>query len=61
ERVYVEEPIYDEFVQRVTDTVRGLRQGAPAGVGTVDIGAVTFPPQVEIIDEHVRDARWPRR
>jgi acyl-CoA reductase-like NAD-dependent aldehyde dehydrogenase len=56
ERVYVEEPVYDEFVERVTDNIRRLRQGAPAGVGTVDIGAVTFPPQVEIIDEHVRDA-----
>jgi acyl-CoA reductase-like NAD-dependent aldehyde dehydrogenase len=56
ERVYVEEPIYDEFVAKVTDNIRRLRQGAPAGVGSVDIGAVTFPPQVEIIDEHVRDA-----
>ena len=56
ERVYVEEPVYDEFVTKVTDNVRQLRQGAPAGVGTVDIGAVTFPPQLEIIDEHVRDA-----
>ena len=51
ERVYVEEPVYDEFVQKVTDNIRQLRQGAPAGVGSVDIGAVTFPPQVEIIDE----------
>jgi len=56
ERVYVEAPVYDEFVAKVTDNIRRLRQGAPAGVGTVDIGAVTFPPQVEIIDEHVRDA-----
>jgi acyl-CoA reductase-like NAD-dependent aldehyde dehydrogenase len=56
ERVYVEEPVYDEFVQRVTDNIRHLRQGVPRGVGTVDIGAVTFPPQVEIIDGHVRDA-----
>jgi acyl-CoA reductase-like NAD-dependent aldehyde dehydrogenase len=56
ERCYVEEPVYDEFVQKVTDNIRGLRQGAPAGVGTVDIGAVTFPPQLEIVDEHVRDA-----
>jgi len=56
ERVYVEEPVFDEFVAKVTDNIRRLRQGAPAGVGTVDIGAVTFPPQVEIIDEHVRDA-----
>jgi acyl-CoA reductase-like NAD-dependent aldehyde dehydrogenase len=56
ERVYVEEPVYDEFVERVTENVRGLRQGAPAGVGTVDVGAVIFPPQLEIVDEHVRDA-----
>jgi acyl-CoA reductase-like NAD-dependent aldehyde dehydrogenase len=56
ERVYVEEPVYDEFVDRVTDNVRWLRQGAPAGIGTVDIGAVTFPPQLEIVDSHVRDA-----
>src|SRR5262249_49875341 len=38
------------------DNIRKLRQGAPAGVGSVDIGAVTFPPQVQIIDDHVRDA-----
>jgi acyl-CoA reductase-like NAD-dependent aldehyde dehydrogenase len=56
ERVYVEEPVYDEFVQKVTDNIRDLRQGAPAGAGTVDVGAVTFPPQLEIIDSHVRDA-----
>ena len=56
ERVYVEEPVYDEFVQRVTDNVRKLRQGQPGGAGSVDVGAVTFPPQVEIVEEHVRDA-----
>ena len=56
ERCYVEEPVYDEFVAKVTDTVRGLRQGAPTGVGTVDVGAVIFGPQMDIVDEHVRDA-----
>jgi acyl-CoA reductase-like NAD-dependent aldehyde dehydrogenase len=56
ERVYVEEPVYDRFVQAVTDNVRGLRQGAPTGVGTVDVGAVTFPPQLEIVESHVQDA-----
>jgi acyl-CoA reductase-like NAD-dependent aldehyde dehydrogenase len=56
ERVYVEEPVYDAFVQKVTDNIKQLRQGAPAGVGSVDIGAVTFPPQMDIIDSHVRDA-----
>jgi acyl-CoA reductase-like NAD-dependent aldehyde dehydrogenase len=56
ERAYVEEPVYDEFVQKVAENVRQLRQGAPAGMGSVDVGALTFPSQREIIDEHVRDA-----
>jgi acyl-CoA reductase-like NAD-dependent aldehyde dehydrogenase len=56
ERVYVEEPIYDEFVSRVTEKVKKLRQGAPSGPGSVDVGAIIFPPQIETIDAHVRDA-----
>jgi acyl-CoA reductase-like NAD-dependent aldehyde dehydrogenase len=56
ERVYVEEPVYDEFVSRVTEQVRRLRQGQPGQPGSVDVGAVTFPPQIEIVDDHVRDA-----
>jgi acyl-CoA reductase-like NAD-dependent aldehyde dehydrogenase len=56
ERCYVEEPVYDEFVARVSETVRGLRQGEPAGPGSVDVGAVIFPPQLDVIDEHVKDA-----
>ncbi len=56
ERVYVEEPVYDEFVQKVTDNVRKIRQGPPEGAGSVDVGAVTFPPQLEIVDGHVKDA-----
>jgi acyl-CoA reductase-like NAD-dependent aldehyde dehydrogenase len=56
ERCYVDASIYDEFVAKVTENVRGLRQGVPTGVGTVDVGAVIFPPQLDIVDEHVRDA-----
>jgi acyl-CoA reductase-like NAD-dependent aldehyde dehydrogenase len=56
ERVYVEEPVYDKFVEKVTGKVKKLRQGTPADAGSVDVGAVTFPPQIEIVDEHVRDA-----
>ena len=56
ERVYVEEPVYDEFVRLVTEKVGRLRQGPPSGPGSVDIGAIIFPPQLEIIDAHVRDA-----
>jgi acyl-CoA reductase-like NAD-dependent aldehyde dehydrogenase len=57
ERVYVEAPVYDEFVERVTENVRALRQGAPdGGPGTVDVGAVIFAPQMDIVEDHVRDA-----
>jgi acyl-CoA reductase-like NAD-dependent aldehyde dehydrogenase len=57
ERAYVEEPVYDEFVAKVTEKARALRQGVPSGPGSVDVGAVTSPPQMDIIDEHVEDAR----
>jgi len=56
ERVYVEEPVYDQFVQKVAEKVGKLRQGVPGEPGAVDVGAVTFGPQLEIIEEHMRDA-----
>jgi acyl-CoA reductase-like NAD-dependent aldehyde dehydrogenase len=56
ERVYVEEPVYDEFVSKVTANVGRLRQGQPGAAGSVDVGAVTFPPQIDVVDAHVRDA-----
>jgi acyl-CoA reductase-like NAD-dependent aldehyde dehydrogenase len=40
----------------VIDKTLALRQGQPGGYGTVDVGAVTFPPQVDIIERHVADA-----
>jgi acyl-CoA reductase-like NAD-dependent aldehyde dehydrogenase len=57
ERVYVEEPIYDDFVSRVEEKVRNLRQGQPRGPGSVDVGAIIFAPQMKTIEEHVEDAR----
>ena len=56
ERIYVEESVHDEFVDKLTEKVRGLRQGPPGEPGTVDVGAIIFPPQMEIIEAHVRDA-----
>jgi acyl-CoA reductase-like NAD-dependent aldehyde dehydrogenase len=56
ERVYVEEPVYDEFVNKVVEKTRALRQGVPGDAGSVEIGAVTFEPQIEIIESHVKDA-----
>jgi len=57
ERAYVEEPVYDEFVAKVAEKVRQLRVGKPEGLGSVEVGAITFPPQLEIIEDHVEDAR----
>jgi len=56
ERVYVEEPVYDEFVAKVSEKVRALRVGKPMGPGSVEVGAITFPPQMETIKDHVADA-----
>jgi acyl-CoA reductase-like NAD-dependent aldehyde dehydrogenase len=56
ERVYVEEPVYDEFVGKVEQKLRNVRLGVPSGPGAVDVGAITSPPQVEVIDTHVKDA-----
>jgi acyl-CoA reductase-like NAD-dependent aldehyde dehydrogenase len=56
ERVYVEAPVYDQFVSLVTAKLGELRQGAPRGPGSVDLGAVIHPPQSDIVESHVRDA-----
>jgi acyl-CoA reductase-like NAD-dependent aldehyde dehydrogenase len=57
ERVYVEAPIYDRFVDAVTERVRALRQGPPGGPASVEVGAMTFPPQLDIVSRHVEQAR----
>ncbi len=56
ERVFVEAPVYDEFVAKVTEKARALRLGASSGPGSVDVGAITFPKQMDIIEDHVNDA-----
>src|SRR5205814_7065433 len=53
ERVYVEAPVYDDFVARVARKVGELRQGVPAGPGSVDVGAITFPEQLTKVEGHV--------
>jgi acyl-CoA reductase-like NAD-dependent aldehyde dehydrogenase len=57
ERIYVEEPIYDEFLTRFVDEVRTLNQGIDGREHGKDVGAMTFPPQTEIVESHVEDAR----
>jgi acyl-CoA reductase-like NAD-dependent aldehyde dehydrogenase len=56
ERVYVEEPIYDEFVAKLTEEVESVRQGADGAVSEKDVGAMTSPLQTEIVERHVNEA-----
>ncbi len=56
ERIYVHESVHDTFVDKLVANVAGLRQGPSGGPGTVEVGAMTFPPQIDVVEEHVRDA-----
>jgi acyl-CoA reductase-like NAD-dependent aldehyde dehydrogenase len=56
ERVYVEEPIYDDFVRRLTEEVGKLKQGQDGRDFGCDVGAMTSPAQTEIVEDHVSDA-----
>ncbi len=56
ERIYVEAPVYDEFVDKLTEKVKGLNQG-PDGTGYgCDIGAMTSPNQIGHVSAQVEDA-----
>ena len=54
ERVYVDEAVFDPFVDRVVARTKAIRQGI--GTGN-DIGSMTFPPQLDLVERHVADAR----
>ena len=56
ERIYVEEPVYDEFVAKLTEEVSGLRQGADGRKPEKDVGAMTSPNQTAIVEDQVDDA-----
>ncbi|MBZ0253298.1 MAG: aldehyde dehydrogenase family protein, partial [Candidatus Methylomirabilis sp.] len=56
ERVYVEEPVYDEFVERVVKLTNQIKQGLSNEPG-VDVGSMTFPRQLEIVEDHVEEAK----
>ena len=56
ERIYVEEPAYDEFVAKLTKEVGALRQGADGKTPEKDVGAMTSPNQRAVVEAHVEDA-----
>jgi succinate-semialdehyde dehydrogenase/glutarate-semialdehyde dehydrogenase len=55
ERVYVVEEVHDALVEKIVEQTQRLRQGVDTDYN-IDVGAVIHPPQLAIIEAHVRDA-----
>ncbi|KAE8134297.1 Aldehyde/histidinol dehydrogenase [Aspergillus pseudotamarii] len=55
-RIYVQRGIYDEFVKRFVEKVKGFKVGAGFEEG-ITHGPVIHERAIEKIDEHVRDAQ----
>lgn len=55
ERVYVTASIYDQFLKLVEKEVKALRQGSDLGYEE-DVGAIFWDKQMDIIEDHVKDA-----
>lgn len=53
ERVYVERPVYPEFLALLKEKTEAMRQGTDL---KDDIGSMTFPGQVDIVAAHLEDA-----
>ncbi len=57
ERVFVEAPIYDEFVAKLTANVNKIQQGSESGSDfTYDTGAMATEVQRDIVERHVKEA-----
>jgi acyl-CoA reductase-like NAD-dependent aldehyde dehydrogenase len=56
ERVYVEAPVYDEFLSKLTDKVSQLKQGQDDRGYRFDVGAMATPAQRDIVQRHVDEA-----
>ena len=56
ERFFVQEGVYDTFVQQVVETTAKMRQGPAVGGGAVDCGAMCMPGLAEKVAELVHDA-----
>jgi acyl-CoA reductase-like NAD-dependent aldehyde dehydrogenase len=56
ERILVEEPVFDRFEHKVAELTRALRQGPPLAGRTIDVGGMTTPLQLEVVERLVRRA-----
>lgn len=60
ERVLVEKPVYESFLNEMEMRIKALRQGAPLGFGVgeeqADVGAMVLPQSIDKIQELVDEA-----
>jgi succinate-semialdehyde dehydrogenase/glutarate-semialdehyde dehydrogenase len=56
ERCYVQESIADKFIERVVAETKALKQGLGSDAG-VDVGAMSNERQLQIVSDHVEDAK----
>ncbi len=54
ERIFVEESVYEEFMQKIREKARGIKQGLRENHPSV--GSMTFEKQVGIVKTHLADA-----
>ncbi len=55
ERLYVAREIADDFIERVMHHVKELKIGYPDETG-IDMGPMTILSQLQIVEEHIKDA-----
>src|SRR5262249_31003268 len=56
ERILVHDAIYDRSERRVAELTSALRQGPPLGGDVVDVGGMTTPLQLAVVERLVRRA-----
>lgn len=56
ERLIVHAGIHDRFLERITPMVRAMRVAQSTRPGVADVGAITTPQQMAVIEELVNDA-----
>ncbi len=56
ERVFVEAPVADAFQAACVEETRRLRHGPGGDAAEFDVGAMTFPPQMDHLDAQIADA-----
>ncbi len=56
ERIYIQEKVYDDFLNRILSNVKKVNQGWDTK-GDVDIGCITGSNQIKIIEDQIKEAQ----